>query len=422
MASKSPEVRELSQWQRIWQPFWAVPATIALASIAVGVGLPLVDAQVSEYVPYVFGGGPDGARSVLTTVATAMISVTGLVFSITMVVLQLASSQFSPRVLGTFLQRRIVQVTLGIFTGSFLYSLTVLRSVRGQSDTIEMFVPQASVTLAYAYVVSAVLLFFAFIHAITTAVQASEVISRIGERTRREIRAIVPDEDDADATAPRPRRSPPRGFTTTPLTAGERHGYVDAIDSSALAAWAKDRDGQVHLEVSPGDFVVPGQQIGVVLSPAPPSDEELKGTRRFVRLSSERTFNGDFAFGVRQLLDIGERALSPGINDPTTAEQALNELHVILHALVVAPNPTPVIRDDDGVARGSYRAQCFEVEAQRVVGELAHHGANSRRVLRRLESMIDDLETAAMPAHRDAIKPLRQTLAAGTRTLTRARA
>lgn len=412
MATKTPEVRDLSGWQRIWQPFWALPAAIALASVAVGATLPLVDASVSEWVPYVFGGGPDGARSVLTTIATAMISVTGLVFSITIVVLQLASSQFSPRVLGTFLQRRTVQVTLGIFTGSFLYALTVLRSVRGDSDGVDMFVPQASVTLAYAYVVAAVLLFFAFIHTITVSVQASEVISRIGERARREIRSLVPDPDaeDPDATPRRPRGANRRGLTSTPLTVDDRHGHVDAIDSAAVAAWAKERDAQVHLDVAPGDFIVPGQQIGVALCAERLDDDDLDKTRPFVRLSAERTFNGDFGFGVRQLLDIAERALSPGINDPTTAEQALNEIHVILHTLVTTPDPSPVIRDGDGVARGTYRAQCFDSEATRVVRELSHHGAESPRVLQRLERMLDDLETAAIPAHRGSIRPLRRLL------------
>lgn len=415
MASKSPEVRDLSAWQRIWQPFWALPAAIALASIAVGVGLPQLDESVAEWVPYVFDGGPEGARSVLTTIATAMISVTGLVFSITIVVLQLASSQFSPRVLGTFLQRRIVQLTLGIFAGSFLYALTVLRSVRGESDEIDVFVPQASVTLAYAYVVAAVLLFLAFIHAITVSVQASEVISRIGEATRREIRSLVPDIDaDApDAAAPRPRRVSRRGLISTPLSAGERHGHVDAIDSASIARWAKQRDAQVHLDVSPGDFIVPGQRIGTIVSPKDLDDDDLDKTRAFVRLSAERAFNGDFGFGVRQLLDIAERALSTGVNDPTTAEQALNELHVVLHTLVTSPGPSPVIRDGEGVARGSYRAQSFETESTRVVRELAHHGADSPRVLRRLDRMLDDLDAAAIPEHRDSIRPLRRLLTAG---------
>ncbi|MCW4386281.1 DUF2254 domain-containing protein [Salinibacterium sp. SYSU T00001] len=409
MASKSPEVRDIGWWRRLWEPFWALPATIALGSIAIGVVLPIADTFVAEHVPYVFGGGPDGARSVLSTVATAMISVTGLVFSITMVVLQLASSQFSPRILGTFLQRRIVQTTLGVFTGSFLYALTVLRSIEGEGSSASE-VPQASVTLAYAYVVTAVLLFLAFIHAITTAVQASQVISRIGTETRAEVRAIVP-EQGADAASERPRPVSRRGLTTTPLLAVERHGHITAIDSAAIAEWAKEHEAQVHLEVSPGDFIVQDRRIGTVVSVKHLDTDALDKTENFVRLSSERTVHADFGFGIRQLLDIAERALSPGINDPTTAEQAINELHTILRLLATSPSPSPFIRDGDGVVRGSYRPQTLETEGKRVLDELIATADGSQRILSRLARMMEDLQTAALPEHSASIRELRARLA-----------
>ena len=132
--------------------------------MALGLALPVIDQSIGEPWGWVFQGGVDGARAVLGTIAGAMISVTGLVFSITMVVLQLASSQYSPRVLGAFLDSRISQTTLGVFTGSFIYALTVLRKVGGGSDDR---VPQISVTFAYLYVLLAVAMFLAFIHHIT---------------------------------------------------------------------------------------------------------------------------------------------------------------------------------------------------------------------------------------------------------------
>jgi len=122
-----PEAPQLNWWNRIWRRFWALPAAIAGASVVLGFAVPEIDDLLENPLPALFQGGTDGARSLLSTIAGAMISVTGLVFSITIVVLQLASSQFSPRVLGRFLENRTTQVTLGVFTGSFLYSPTTYR-------------------------------------------------------------------------------------------------------------------------------------------------------------------------------------------------------------------------------------------------------------------------------------------------------
>ena len=149
-----PTIPTITLWQRIWRPFWALPAAICAAGIAAGILLPELDRRLSQHLPYLFQGGPDGARGMLSTIASAMISVTGLVFSITMVVLQLASSQFTPRILGEFLAKRITQVTLGVFTASFVFSLTVLRSVQGATDTVSAFVPQLSVTVAFLLVLA----------------------------------------------------------------------------------------------------------------------------------------------------------------------------------------------------------------------------------------------------------------------------
>ena len=175
----------------MWQPFWAVPLALATTSIALGLGLPMLDEAAWRGIPVLFQGGPDGARSLLGTIASAMISVTGLVFSITMVVLQLASSQFTPRVLGTFLDSRITQVTLGVFTGTFLYALTVLRSVRGASEGIEEFVPQLATSVAFAGVVASVGCFLAFIHHITQSVRVDHVITTGGTTDPRGGRFVV---------------------------------------------------------------------------------------------------------------------------------------------------------------------------------------------------------------------------------------
>ena len=175
----------LRRWlHRALQPFWVVPALWCAAAVAAGVLIPELDDSASDWMPFVFQGGAEGARTVLSTIAGAMISVTVLVFSITIVVLQLASSQFSPRVLQTFLTDRVTQNTLGVFTASFLYSLTVLRSVEGGTGLGGGPVPQLGVTVAFLLVLAAVAMFLAFIHHITQSISVSTVIRNVGDETR----------------------------------------------------------------------------------------------------------------------------------------------------------------------------------------------------------------------------------------------
>lgn len=179
----TPSVASRSVWRDLWSPFWAVPVACVVAALVLGVVLPIAEEGFDAELPYVFQGGPSGARGLLGNIATGMISMTGLVFSITMVILQLASSQFSPRVLGNFLGSRITQATFGVFTATFVYALTVTRYVRGDYGETSAFVPQVSVTLAFLLVVACVGCFLAFIHHITTSIQVSKVISGIGDRT-----------------------------------------------------------------------------------------------------------------------------------------------------------------------------------------------------------------------------------------------
>ena len=393
-----PELPRESWWARLWSPFWMVPLASSLAALGAGVALPELERAITDELPFVFPGGPDGARSVLSTITSAMISVTGLVFSITMVVLQLASSQFTPRVIAPFLQSRTTQGTLGVFIAAFVFSLTVLRSVEGDSRG-GAFVPQLSVTVAYLLVLTSVAFFLAFIHHITTSIQVSRVISAVGERTVDLVEDILPD-SDSDSSGPTwsPRPSDEHGR----VRAGRAHGNVVAIEFRALVAVARETDSVISLDVGIGDFVIEGQPLaqtwGAVL--------DADAARRLdaaVRRASERTLVQDPAFGIRQLVDIAERALSPGINDPTTAVQAIDELHRILRVVVQRPDPSPYVADVDHRVRVVHRPDTAADLVQLAVEEVAHYGRDSVQVPRRLASMLDDLESCARPEHLGAL-------------------
>lgn len=385
-----PEVPRATWWDALWRPFWSLPAAIAAVSLVLGLTLPQVGGSLGT--PWLFEGGTDGARSVLSAIASAMISVTGLVFSITLVVLQLASSQFTPRILGTFLESRISQVTLGVFTGSFLYSLTVLRGVR---DADEAPVPQTAVAVAYLYVVVAVAMFVAFIHHITQSVQVSRVMTQVRERTVDGVRRLHRESGRGQGWSPRP------GAPRTELRLDERSGYITVLDSTGLVRLAAEWGVVLELTVAPGDFLAPGQPIGRAWGRDDLADGDLDRIARTLRLTGERNLHLDPAFGVRQLLDIAERALSPGVNDPTTAIQATNQLHVILREMVASPDPSPYLLEGDEV-RALYRPRTYAALLDAVVTELAHYGADAVRVVPHLRAVLADLLIAARPEHRSA--------------------
>lgn len=390
--SGRPEVPPTSAWTRLWQPFWALPAAIAAVSLVLGVLLPRLDVGFEPF-PGVFSADLDVASDVLTTIAGAMISVTGVVFSVTMVILQLASSQFTPRVLGTFLESRVTQVTLGVFAGSFVYALTVLRGLDGTED-----VPETSVALAYLYVVVAVGMFVAFIRHITSSVQVSQVMVRVRRRTLAVVADVVPTEHEpALGWSPRP------GTPRTDLRTPGRCGYVTTIDSTRLTARARELDVVVELLQRPGTFVADGSVVGRVWGRDDLDGDELKHLAATLRLADERDFVADPAFGIRQLLDIAERALSPGVNDPTTAIQALDQVHVVLRELAGRPDLTPYLLDEDGEVRAVYRPHTFAGHVRTVTAEMLHYGADSVRIVPHLRAMLRDVAEGARPEHQPAL-------------------
>lgn len=399
-----------SWWLKVWARFWMLPLAIVTTSLIAGLWLPTLDELLAEHVPYLFSGGPDGARAMLATIASAMISVTGLVFSITMIVLQLASSQFTPRVIGNFLQNRITQVTLGVFIASFVFALTVLRSVRGASYGGDAFVPQLSVSLSFVLVLVSMALFIAFIHQITTSIQVAKVISGIGGSTATLIENLYP--PSGSHTPPAKTWSPRPGHSSREVLAADQNGNIVQIDFKRLISHASERDVVVVLTVAVGEFLIRGQQVATVWADGGEEGEyvDLLWIAGCVAVGPERTMRQEAAFGMRQLVDIAVRALSPGVNDPTTATQALDQIHRLLRTLVQRPSPTRYLADHDSLVRVVYRPQSVEELLILGVEEIAQYGAQSTQIQRRLRELIDDLAQVSLPQHRSAVDHLTNLL------------
>ncbi|PKW25989.1 DUF2254 domain-containing protein [Phycicoccus duodecadis] len=393
-------------WEATWRPFWVLPSTITLLAVVAATVLPVLDDRVLGDVPFVFDGNVDSARSLLSTIASAMISVTGLVFSITLVVMQLASSQFTPRLLGSFLASRTVQVTLGVFTSSFVFSLMVLRTIRG-GDTVV--VPQVSVTVAFLLVLTSVALFFAFIHHITQSIQVVEVIDRVAAGTARVLGAGS-DEEWREGTAGAPVWSPIAGPTVV-VTTGSGHGCVQRIHYSHLVECAERSGVLVELMTRVGEVRHQGQELALVHG-AGADDRVVDAVRAAIGLGRERSLPQDPEFGVRQLVDIAERALSPAVNDPTTAVQVLDELHRLLRVAAARPDRSPHLVDGHGVVRVLDRPTGFARLLDLAVDEIAHYGADDLQVPARIEGVLADLAGMARPEHAATVEQKRAALRA----------
>ena len=377
--------------------FWAVPAACVVVALLLAVGLVELDRALDDGLGDVtFGAGPDGAREVLSAITTSMITFTGLVFSITIVVLQLTSSQFSPRVLRTFLRDRQTQLSLGVFVATFVYAVMVLRTV--DSTDGARFVPAISTTVGVLLLLVSVGVFVGYIHHVATAIQVSSLVRAVGDETRAAI--------DRRLTVEEPPRTAPIALPPATRSVGSpTYGVVTAVDDRLLVAAAHEADVVVVLRVELGRFVPEGAPLLDVHGDGPVDEAALA---RCVHLGKDRTMEHDVAFGFRQLVDVAERALSPGTNDPTTAVQALDELHDLLRRLATRPLPDGVHRDDDGVVRLLTPAPRFEEFLVLALDEVDQYGADASQVQARIDSLLEDLVTAARPEHRGAVLALVQ--------------
>ena len=394
--------------ERVRSGFWAVPGGCVTAAVLLALLFVEVDHRLQSSYAFTFGAGPDGAREVLSAITTAMITFTGLVFSITVLALQLTSSQFSPRVLRTFLRDRLTQYALGVFTATFVYAVMVLRSVRSDSSSDSDFVPAVSTTVALALLLLSVALFVTYIHHIATSLQVSSVIAAIGTETRATIdRRFPPGRDQPIGS----RALPPDAVPALVVPA-RRSGVVTAVDEQALVRAARDAEVVLRTQVRLGRYVPQGAPLLEVLGDA--SRLDVPAVLAAVTQERDRTLQADVAFGFRQLVDIAERALSPGINDPTTAVQVLDEEHDLLRRLATRPLRTGVHTDEHGRVRLVVPADALEDYLALAIEEIERDGADMPRVLARVEELLDDVAAAALPEHRSAL--LRWRSARGSRT------
>lgn len=374
--------------------FWLVPALCIVVAIGVGVGLIALDHYLGPSPTLLlYPGPPSGARSFLSSITQAMIAFTGLVFSITIVVLALTSGQFSPRVLRAFLRDRTIQFALGIFVSTFVYSMVVQRAVTG-SVGHQPFVPRIAVTGAFVLVLASVGLFIFYIDHMANMIRAATIVTKLGGESRDLLARRYPSEQHP--------AGPTVGLEAVVRTVGApRPGVVVSVNEDALVDLAARSACVVELAVRVGDFVPEGAPL-LHIHPDRPGAEPHPDRQHLlaqVAQDSERTMEQDLAFGFRQLVDIAERALSPSTNDPTTACQAIDVLHDLLRRLATRCLPAGRTNGPDGSLRLVIPQYGFGDFVDLAIEEIWRYGSDSAQVPGRLRAMLVDLSDAALPEH-----------------------
>ncbi len=385
--------------ERLRLSLWFVPAVFAVVAVVLALLLVALDSSLAEKgnAVFMFGGTAEGARSVLSTIAQSMLTFTGLVFTITMLVLQLASSQLSPRVMRTFLRDRGNQSVLGLFVATFVFTLLVLREVRGPAPGQEGFVPAISIWVAFVLLLGSIGAFVWYIDHMAHAIRASTVIASIWSETVSAIDRLYPEMIGERGAPPEemPDLGPPAVVLKSPGA-----GVLVTVDEGALMR-ATDEDGRfVEIVPSVGDFIPAGAPFARLWGAWDrEAADELRGA---LGLGSERTLDQDAAFGIRQLVDVAIRALSPGTNDPTTAVQALDRIHDLLRRLADRRFP-PSLRVEDDRPRLILHRPGWEDYVRLGIDEIRLAGEGQLQVLRRLRAVLDDLVDATPPSRRPVL-------------------
>ena len=374
------------------ESLWFVPVVCVLAGIGLSFATLWVDAQFdNNLIPRSFTGGPSAALSILASVATSMVSLAALVLTITMVVVQLAMGQFSPRIVQTILKDKPSQLAIGIFVGTFAYAMLAMRDVAitGGPDGAGR-VPGLAVVFAFLLVLISIVVLVIYVNHIGRSLRVSALIELVGSDTRELLDEMYPDSMNDD-----PPPSVRAGCIPAP-----KSGVVCHVDSRRLVEAATESDTRLTLVPAIGEFVAAGAPLLLVEGDAARISDDVLDT---IVLGLERTLDQDVAYGVRMLVDIAERSLadSPFL-DPTTAVQSLDRLHDCLRSLARREFPSGIHRDQAGSVRLVVPVMSWEAYVHLAYDEIRQAGAGSPQVARRLRASLDDLLEYA-PGDRRAV-------------------
>ena len=397
-------------WQRLRTGFWFLPAIMVAVSIGLLFAAIRLDMAVGSRpeAGWVFSFGPESARAVLSAIATSMITVAGLTFSITMLTLQLASSQFGPRLLRSFMRDRGNQVVLGTFISTFIYCLLGLRTVIDNGEV--QFVPHLTVWLAIVFALASIAVLIYFIHHVASSIRIESVLAELAAETQATIDRLYPEKlghgpPPSAGTDPAQVIPPDFDSNACPICS-DAGGYIHQVDVKALIPLAAKHDLIVRIDARPGCFVKQGDPL-IAAYPKKLIDGKMADMlRETLIVGQDRTPEQDLEFSLRRIVEIAQRALSPGINDPTTALYCVDRLGEALFKLASRDVPSPLRFDSKGKLRVITEIDTFATLACPALAATARYAAKDADVITSVLATIDMLIRVASPEGRRALMEL----------------
>jgi uncharacterized membrane protein len=402
-------------WSILRSSFWFLPSLIVAASVALAIALIETDTAGSDrwlaQWPRLFGATPEGARQILATIAGSMMTVMGVTFSMTLVALALASSQYTSRILRNFMRSRVTQSTLGIFAGIFAYCIIVLHTIRSGVDEA-VFVPGVALFFAFVLALGGVGVLIYFIHHIASSIQASSIIASVAEETIAAIdrlfpakRGHAPDDEIMDQV---PQSLDERTWHPMPA---RTDGYIQGVDSAALLRLAQDKQTVVRMERGIGEFAVQDTALASLALEDLPDQETIASLNASYSISSRRTVDQDPAFGIRQIVDMALKALSPGVNDTSTAVMCVDYLTAILARLAARKFPASCRYDGDEL-RVIAIAPTFESLLSSAFDQIRRNAEGNVAVMSRILGALDAIASQTdRPRRRLALREQVQRIA-----------
>lgn len=395
-------------WNELKASFWFIPVVLILLAIIMAVGLVYLDSLVSidqnGVLRYFFVQNLDSARNILTTISSAMIGVAGTVFSVTLVVLTLAASQFGPRLIKNFMDIRLNQVVLGAYISTFLFCLLVLSSIKDQEDYL--FLPSISILVAVFAAVANIILIVFFIHNIAISIQADKVVSDISDFIAKQVETLFPEkmgddpEEDPELDLDQTIRQYPKTFSLP----SPNSGYLQYLDSESLMKTMEEKNLMMILNYRPGSYLVSGIELAKIYGHQEIDPNEIDHVLDCFIIGKTKTAQQDLEHSIHQMVEIAVRALSPGVNDPYTAISCIDNLSSTMCYLTQARLPSKYRYDTNQTLRIISDHLEFKGMMNAAFNQIRQFAGGSPAVLIRLiEAFINIDEIAKKKSHKKEI-------------------
>lgn len=407
--------------------FWFLPVLILVSSVFLSVGLVYLDSILTipqeGWTRLFLVTSSDSARSILSTISGAMIGVAGTVFSVTLVALTLASSQFGPRLIKNFMYVRLNQVVLGSYISTYLYCLLVLNSVKAGDDY--HFIPSISILVAILAAIANIILLIVFIHQIASSIQADKVISEISAFIARQVTSLFPEkigegkEEEEEKVDQSKIAEMQAGYHKRIPIKSPKSGYLQYIASDSLMNIVCRQDAILEIYHRPGGYLVEGMMLGLIYSKEDWEVEDMNKVYRQFVIGKTKTAQQDLEFSIHQMVEIAVRALSPGVNDPFTALTCIDNLTATMSYLAKAKFPSKYRLDEDGKLRIIADALDFEGVLDAAFNQIRQFSSGTPAVIIRLmEALTTIQQFIDKDEHRKAvIKHAEMTLRIGKQSI-----